>query len=97
MDAVEPGPFFAAQASEAGLAATEAIAGSATTDGAAEGDDNDLAELGEDPATVHTVGAPGLDNLKRGDLADRTRVGQRYDDRRLFSIDLCRQQHQWSQ
>jgi UDP-hydrolysing UDP-N-acetyl-D-glucosamine 2-epimerase len=27
--------------------------------------------LGEDPATVHVVGAPGLDNLVRGDLPDR--------------------------
>ncbi|MGO9373408.1 MAG: UDP-N-acetylglucosamine 2-epimerase [Syntrophobacteraceae bacterium] len=27
--------------------------------------------MGEDPATVHTVGAPGLDNLLRPDLADR--------------------------
>lgn len=27
--------------------------------------------LGEDPTTVHTVGAPGLDNLHRPDLPDR--------------------------
>lgn len=27
--------------------------------------------MGEDPATVHVVGAPGLDNLHRGDLATR--------------------------
>ena len=27
--------------------------------------------LGEDPATVHTVGAPGLDNLSRSDLLGR--------------------------
>lgn len=30
--------------------------------------------LGEDPATVHVVGAPGLDNLHRPDLADRAEL-----------------------
>jgi UDP-hydrolysing UDP-N-acetyl-D-glucosamine 2-epimerase len=30
-----------------------------------------IIEMGEDPATVHTVGAPGLDNLRRLDLPDR--------------------------
>jgi UDP-hydrolysing UDP-N-acetyl-D-glucosamine 2-epimerase len=30
--------------------------------------------LGEDPATVHVVGAPGLDNLRRADLADRAEL-----------------------
>jgi UDP-hydrolysing UDP-N-acetyl-D-glucosamine 2-epimerase len=32
--------------------------------------------LGEDPATVHVVGAPGLDNLRRDDLADRAELEQ---------------------
>ena len=32
--------------------------------------------LGEDPATVHTVGAPGLDNLHRQDLPDRAELEQ---------------------
>lgn len=30
-----------------------------------------VAALGEDPATIHVVGAPGLDNLRRPDLATR--------------------------
>lgn len=30
--------------------------------------------LGEDPASVHTIGAPGLDNLHRSDLPDRTEL-----------------------
>lgn len=30
--------------------------------------------MGEDPATVHSVGAPGLDNLHRDDLADRAEL-----------------------
>lgn len=30
--------------------------------------------LGEDPETVHTVGAPGLDNLRRDDLPDRAEL-----------------------
>ncbi|MEA2518436.1 MAG: hypothetical protein QOF49_516 [Chloroflexota bacterium] len=30
--------------------------------------------LGEDPATVHVVGAPGLDNAGRDDLPDRTEL-----------------------
>lgn len=33
-----------------------------------------IVAMGEDPATVHTVGAPGLDNLLRDDLADRTEI-----------------------
>jgi UDP-hydrolysing UDP-N-acetyl-D-glucosamine 2-epimerase len=33
-----------------------------------------LVALGEDPATVHVVGAPGLDNLRRADLADRAEL-----------------------
>jgi UDP-hydrolysing UDP-N-acetyl-D-glucosamine 2-epimerase len=32
--------------------------------------------LGEDPATVHVVGAPGLDNLVRGDLPDREELAR---------------------
>ncbi len=32
--------------------------------------------LGEDPATVHTVGAPGLDNLRRPDLPGRVELEQ---------------------
>jgi UDP-hydrolysing UDP-N-acetyl-D-glucosamine 2-epimerase len=32
--------------------------------------------LGEDPATVHTVGAPGLDNLRRTDLPERAELEQ---------------------
>lgn len=31
-----------------------------------------IVAMGEDPSTVHTVGAPGLDNLHRIDLPDRT-------------------------
>ncbi|HXU71383.1 MAG TPA: UDP-N-acetylglucosamine 2-epimerase [Polyangia bacterium] len=33
-----------------------------------------LLALGEAPATVHVVGAPGLDNLRRADLADRAEL-----------------------
>jgi UDP-hydrolysing UDP-N-acetyl-D-glucosamine 2-epimerase len=32
--------------------------------------------LGEDPGTVHTVGAPGLDNLQRTDLPSRSALEQ---------------------
>ncbi len=32
--------------------------------------------MGEDPASVHVVGAPGLDNLHRADLADRQELEQ---------------------
>lgn len=32
--------------------------------------------MGEDPATVHVVGAPGLDNLRRSDLATREELEQ---------------------
>jgi UDP-hydrolysing UDP-N-acetyl-D-glucosamine 2-epimerase len=32
--------------------------------------------LGEDPATVHVVGAPGLDNLVRSDLPDRDELAR---------------------
>ncbi|HZV36777.1 MAG TPA: UDP-N-acetylglucosamine 2-epimerase [Verrucomicrobiae bacterium] len=35
-----------------------------------------IVAMGEDPATVHTVGAPGLDNLLRKDLADRAELEQ---------------------
>ena len=35
-----------------------------------------IVAMGEDPATVHTVGAPGLDNLTREDLADRAQLEQ---------------------
>jgi UDP-hydrolysing UDP-N-acetyl-D-glucosamine 2-epimerase len=35
-----------------------------------------IVSMGEDPATVHTVGAPGLDNLLRGDLASREELEQ---------------------
>lgn len=33
-----------------------------------------LVAMGEDPATVHLVGAPDLDNLRRADLADRAEL-----------------------
>lgn len=33
--------------------------------------------LGEDPATVHVIGAPGLDNLHRADLPDRAAIEER--------------------
>ncbi|MBX3228122.1 MAG: UDP-N-acetylglucosamine 2-epimerase (hydrolyzing) [Labilithrix sp.] len=33
--------------------------------------------MGEDPATVHVVGAPGLDNLNRDDLPDRAALEER--------------------
>lgn len=32
--------------------------------------------MGEDPASVHVVGAPGLDNVHRSDLADRAELEQ---------------------
>lgn len=35
-----------------------------------------ILSMGEDPATVHTVGAPGLDNLSRPDLASREELEQ---------------------
>jgi UDP-hydrolysing UDP-N-acetyl-D-glucosamine 2-epimerase len=31
-------------------------------------------EMGEDPATIHVVGAPGLDNVHRDDLPDRAEL-----------------------
>jgi UDP-hydrolysing UDP-N-acetyl-D-glucosamine 2-epimerase len=33
-----------------------------------------IVSMGEDPSTVHVVGAPGLDNLSRPDLATRTEL-----------------------
>lgn len=33
-----------------------------------------VAEMGEDPATIHVVGAPGLDNLRRDDLPSRAEL-----------------------
>jgi UDP-hydrolysing UDP-N-acetyl-D-glucosamine 2-epimerase len=33
-------------------------------------------QMGEDPASVHVVGSPGLDNLRRMDLLDRKRLAQ---------------------
>lgn len=33
-----------------------------------------LIQMGEDPAAVHVVGAPGLDNLFRADLPDRSQL-----------------------
>jgi UDP-hydrolysing UDP-N-acetyl-D-glucosamine 2-epimerase len=33
--------------------------------------------MGEDPATIHIVGAPGLDNAHRNDLADRAELESR--------------------
>jgi UDP-hydrolysing UDP-N-acetyl-D-glucosamine 2-epimerase len=35
-----------------------------------------IVAMGEDPTTVHTVGAPGLDNLLRPDLLDRSQLEQ---------------------
>jgi UDP-hydrolysing UDP-N-acetyl-D-glucosamine 2-epimerase len=35
---------------------------------------NRIIAMGEDPATVHVVGAPGLDNLHREDLPDRSEL-----------------------
>jgi UDP-hydrolysing UDP-N-acetyl-D-glucosamine 2-epimerase len=35
-----------------------------------------VAALGEDPQTVHVVGAPGLDNLHRADLPNRSELEQ---------------------
>ena len=36
-----------------------------------------LVAMGEPAATVHVVGAPGLDNLRRADLPDRTALAER--------------------
>lgn len=35
-----------------------------------------VCQLGEDPASVHVVGSPGLDNLRRLELWDRSRLEQ---------------------
>lgn len=35
-----------------------------------------LARMGEDPSTIHVVGAPGLDNAYRVDLADRAEINR---------------------
>jgi UDP-hydrolysing UDP-N-acetyl-D-glucosamine 2-epimerase len=40
--------------------------------------------MGEDPATVHVVGAPGLDNLRRDDLSTREELEQ------FLNISLAR-------